>query len=201
MNPVPCRLRTATPDDAAAILAVYAPYVRHTAVTFEYTVPTLEEFRGRMERTLRKYPYLVAEQDGEILGYAYTGAFRSRPAYGWAAETTIYLREDLRRRGLGRRLYTALETISAAQHVFNLNACISYPLVEDEYLTRNSAEFHARMGYRLVGEFNRCAYRFGRWYNMRWMEKIIGEHPAAPPPVIPFPELPPAVLHAAGLTV
>ena len=94
-------IRTANLDDAAALLAVYAPYVEQTAITFEYEVPSLEEFRGRIAHTLRRYPYLAAEESGEILGYAYTGPFGERAAYSWAVETSIYLRQDVRGQGLG----------------------------------------------------------------------------------------------------
>lgn len=193
------RLRAATPGDAQDILDIYAPYIRNTAITFEYEVPGVDEFRGRIQRTLQRYPYIVAERRGTVLGYAYTGSFAGRAAYGWAAEVSIYLREDARGLGLGRRLYAALERISAAQNILNLNACIAVPQVEDRYLTRNSVQFHRHMGYRLVGEFHQCGYKFGTWYNMVWMEKLLGEHPAVPAPVIPFSDLGPllpAVLEA-----
>ena len=101
--------------------------------------------------------------------------------------------------GLGRRLYEAIDVISKAQNILNLNACIGSPETEDEYLTRNSIQFHSHMGYKMVGEFYKCGYKFGRWYNMVWMEKIIGEHPAEPMAVIPFPELDRKVLENAGL--
>ncbi|MDD5937452.1 MAG: GNAT family N-acetyltransferase [Clostridiales bacterium] len=193
-------IRTARPEeDAAELLAIYAPYVEKTAITFEYDVPTLAEFRGRMETILKKYPYLLAQRDGEILGYVYTHPFVGRAAYDWGAETTIYLREDQRRGGLGRKLYQALENVSRAQNILNLNACIGYPEPEDEYLTKNSAQFHAHLGYTMVGEFHQCGYKFGRWYNMVWMEKLIGPHRPGQPPVIPFPELDGEILRAAGV--
>lgn len=182
-------IRPAVANDAEKILSIYAPYIEKTAVTFEYDVPALEEFTGRMKNTLKKYPWLAAESGGEILGYAYTGPFKARAAYDWAAETTIYIREDKKNLGLGRALYSALEEVSRAQNLTNLNACIAYPEKEDEYLTRNSVGFHSHLGYRLVGEFHKCGYKFGRWYNMVWMEKIIQEHPVQPPKFIPFPEL------------
>lgn len=182
-------IRTATAADAADLLAIYAPYVTNTAITFEYEVPSLKEFRSRIIHTLQRYPYLVAEENGNILGYAYTGPFGERPAYGWAAETSIYLRQDVRGKGLGKRLYTALEEISRAQHVQNLYACIAYPDVDDAYLTGNSVAFHAHMGYREVGRFHRCGYKFGTWYHMTWMEKMLGSHDVPPAPFIPFPQL------------
>lgn len=191
MGLAPVVIRPASPEDAPALLDIYAPYVRETAVSFEYDVPSPEEFRGRIRKTLERYPYLLAEAEGEILGYAYTGPFKSRAAYGWAVETSIYLRRDRQGQGLGRRLYGALEDLSRAQGVQNLNACVACPEAEDPYLTWNSVNFHAHLGFRLVGEFYKCGYKFGTWYNMAWMEKLLGEHPANPAPIAPFRQLPP----------
>lgn len=182
-------IRVATPQDAEDLLAVYAPYVTDTAITFEYEVPSLTEFRERIRHTLERYPYLVMEQDGEILGYAYAGPFKERAAYDWAVETTIYVKQGMKEQGIGRKLYQALEDTLIRQNILNLNACIGYPTVEDEYLTRNSMEFHQHLGYRLVGQFYQCGYKFGRWYDMVWMEKLVGEHGVEPVRVKPFPEL------------
>lgn len=192
-------LRTADPTDAAALLEIYAPYVLDTAITFEYDVPSEAEFAARIARTLQRYPYLVAELDGTAIGYAYTGAFHPRAAYDRAAETSIYLRGDCRGHGLGRRLYTALETISLAQNVQNLYACIGWPDEEDAHLTRASAAFHERLGYTLVGEFHRCGYKFGTWYSMVWMEKLLGAHEAEPAAFVPFPKLDAQTLLLAGV--
>ncbi len=182
-------IRVATPQDAEALLAVYAPYVTDTAITFEYEVPSLTEFRERIRHTLERYPYLVMEQDGEILGYAYAGPFKERAAYDWAVETTIYVKQGMKKQGIGRKLYQTLEDTLIRQNILNLNACIGYPTVGDEYLTRNSMEFHQHLGYRLVGQFYQCGYKFGRWYDMVWMEKLVGEHGVEPVRVKPFPEL------------
>ena len=182
-------LRTASTADAKALLELYAPYVEKTAITFEYVVPTPEEFENRITRTLKNYPYLVAEQNGELLGYAYTGPFVGRAAYKWSAEVSIYIKENKRKMGIGKKLYEALEEISKAQNILNLNACIGYTETEDEHLTNNSMEFHTHMGYTLVGRFHNSGYKFGRWYDMIWMEKLIGEHPDKPLPVVPFSEL------------
>lgn len=138
------RIRTAGIYDAQALLEIYAPYVEHTAITFEYETPKRSDFQKRIENTLKKYPYIVAETDGEI---------------------------------------------SRAQHILNLNACIACCDVEDEYLTNDSVAFHSRLGYTMVGKFHQCGYKFGRWYDMVWMEKRIGEHRTAPAPVILFPDL------------
>ena len=182
-------IRIAAPEDAPTLLAIYTPYVTDTAITFEYAVPSLSEFTERVRTTLQKYPYLVAEKDGRIAGYAYAGAFHPRAAYAWTAEASIYLDRSLRHRGLGEQLYGALEQVLRMQNILNLNACIAVPEEDDPYLTRNSLGFHTHMGYRLVGEFSHCGYKFRRWYNMVWMEKLLGEHPPQPAPVRPFPEI------------
>ena len=183
------RIRPAKPEDAEKLLAIYAPYVEQTAITFEYEVPTVEEFRERIHNTLKKYPYLVAEQGGEPVGYAYVGPFHDRPAYDWAVETSIYVDQNKKRIGIGKKLYEALEEELRNRGFLNMNACIAYPAQEDEYLTRTSLGFHTHLGFRPVGSFTRCGYKFGRWYNMVWLEKLMGEHPASPAPVRPFPEI------------
>lgn len=183
------KIRVARLEDAKALLAVYAPYVEKTAVSFEYQVPSEEEFAGRIENILRKYPYFVAECEGEIVGYTYAGAFHSRAAYGWGVETSIYIKEDIRGMGIGRALYTKLEDTLKEMGILNLNACIGSAETEDEYLTNASERFHERMGFVKVAESHMCGFKFNRWYNMIWMEKMIGEHTANPKPVKSFSEV------------
>lgn len=182
-------IRKVTEKDAGELLNIYAPYVTDTAVTFEYTVPTEDEFRSRIIRTLEKFPYLAAVLNGEIAGYAYAGPFHPRAAYGWAVETTVYVKKDKKRMGIGKKLYCALEKVLMEQNILNLYACIACPEKEDEYLTRDSIRFHERLGYRMIGEFYQCGYKFERWYNMVWMEKHIGAHAEKPADVVPFPEI------------
>ena len=169
-------IRSAKTADAERLLEIYDYYVKNTAITFEYDTPSTEEFTARMEHTMERYPYLVIEADGRIEGYAYAGVFKDRAAYDRSCETTIYIDRYVRKNGMGRMLYEALEEKLKAMGILNLYACIAYPDTEDEYLTRNSAEFHEHLGYSKVGEFHKCGYKFGRWYNMIWMEKMIGEH-------------------------
>ncbi len=169
-------IRNAVPQDTRALLDIYGPYVKNTAISFEYEVPSVEEFQKRIENTTKKYPYLIAEEDNQILGYAYAGAFYGRAAYDWSVETTIYLAPGATKKGVGRLLYKSLEEKLKEMGILNLYACIAYPDEEDEYLDKNSALFHEHMGYQKVGEFHKCGYKFGRWYSMIWMEKIIGEH-------------------------
>lgn len=181
-------IRNATREDAGRILEIYRYYVEHTAISFEYETPSLAEFQQRMETTMRRYPYLVLLQDGQIEGYAYGGAFSVRAAYEWSSETTVYLDRNARKQGFGKALYAALEQSLRDMGIRNLYACVACPEHDDEYLTANSAGFHAHLGFVKAGEFHKCGYKFGRWYNMIWMEKFIGEHEANPSPVTRFPE-------------
>lgn len=102
-------IRPASLSDAQAIQTIYAPYVEKTAITFEYEVPSVQEFEKRISKTIEKYPYLVAEENGQVLGYAYASTYYARTAYDWTTELSIYLHEDARGRGLGSQLYDALE--------------------------------------------------------------------------------------------
>ena len=147
-------IRVASEDDAEEILAIYAPYVIKTAITFEYEVPTLEEFRGRIRHTLQKYPYLVAEQDGTILGYAYVGPFHDRAAYDWAVESTIYCAPDARGFGVGDTLYRALLDILDGMGYWNVYALVADPNPASERI-------HARLGFTCVGREPHTAYKFG----------------------------------------
>ena len=174
-------IRTATERDAEKILEIYEYYIRNTAITFECIVPTVEEFAERIRKTLQKYPYLVSELDGEIIGYAYAGPLNTRQAFDWSVECSIYVKPGLHKKGMGRELYTALENALALQNIINLSACIAYPEKEDEYLNFNSVQFHSHFGYSMVGEFHRCGYKFDRWYGMVWMEKFIAPHDVPKP--------------------
>ena len=187
------KIRIVTPDDAGQLLDIYTPYVLHTAITFECQPPTREEFAQRIQKTLTRFPYLAAVQDGEILGYVYASPFHDRPAYDWAVETSIYIRSDCKRMGIGRKLHQALEDVLREQGILNMNACIAYPQTEDEYLTRDSVHFHSRLGYRMVGQFSQCGYKFGRWYDMVWMEKHIAPHLENQPPVRTFDQVRPII--------
>lgn len=187
--PQPVIIRPAAPEDAGVLLQIYAPYVLNTAISFEYTVPSIDEFAGRIRKTLARYPYLVALRDGEIAGYAYASAFKSRAAYDRAVETSIYVSQACRGGGIGRALYEKLEAVLRCQNILNLNACIAFPAGEDAHLTTDSPRFHERLGYQTVAHFHQCGFKFDTWYDMIWMEKLLGEHLPAPAPVRPFLEV------------
>ena len=175
-------IRIATSDDAKELLNIYKYYVENTAITFEYDVPSIEEFSERIKNTLKKYPYLIAENEDGIYGYAYASAFKSRQAYDWAVETSIYVKNGDSRHGVGTLLYNELEKYLKLQNIINVNACIAYP-------NEKSEDFHKKFGYKTVAHFTKCGYKFGKWHDMIWMEKFIGEHTDNPKDVIPFSEL------------
>lgn len=176
------KIEFVSPEDAEELLAIYTPYVLETAISFEYDVPTVEEFRQRILTTTEKYPYLKAVEQGRILGYAYAHPFIDRRAYDWSVETTIYLHHKARKKGIGRALYEALEGYLQAMGICNMNACIAVPN-GDRYVTDASIRFHEKMGFVEVGTFHGSGYKFDHWYDMVWMEKLIGEHKSGTAPV------------------
>ncbi len=179
-------IRVAREEDASALLHIYAYYVEHTAITFEHEVPSLEEFTDRIKETLRNYPYLVAEVDGQVAGYIYAGRFRTRASYAWSASTSIYIDKRYHRMGIGKMLYAEIESILVKQNVINVYAGAAEPVEEDEYLTRNSEYFHEAIGYKVVARYHECGSKFGKWYNLIEMEKIIAERACPPKPFVPF---------------
>lgn len=177
------KIRMATPADAPALLAIYAPYITETDISFEYTVPTLEEFRQRIVTVLTRFPYLVAEREGEILGYVYASPFKIRAAYAWSVETSIYIRRDCRANGIGSALYTRLEELLIRQNIINANAYITYPNEPSEC-------FHKRWGYHETAHYPHIAFKGGNWLDLIAMEKMLCPLPTEPKPVIPITQLP-----------
>lgn len=182
-------IRIATENDAEKILGIYSPYILSTAITFENEIPSIAEFSKRMKNTLQKYPYLVALEEDRIVGYAYASAFRDRPAYDRAVETTIYLLQDHRGMGLGKMLYRSLSDLLKRQNVINLYAGVAFSAAEDVHLENTSKLFHEHLGYSKVAHFSKCGYKFGKWYDVIWMEKMLGDHPDLPAPFIPISNL------------
>ena len=174
-------LRVAREEDAPGLLEIYAPYVEQTVVSFEYTAPTVEEFARRIRETLARHPYLVWEEDGALLGYAYAHPYAARPAYQWSAELTVYLRQGAARRGLGSRLYGALFELLRLQGVRTVYGCVT---AENAL----SVAFHQALGFREAGRFAQVGYKHGRWLDVLWLEKPIA--PAGEPqPLVPFPQV------------
>jgi phosphinothricin acetyltransferase len=171
------KIEAVSAKDAEELLDIYAPYVRETAISFEYDVPSVDEFRERISNISAKYPYIKAvDDDGSIVGYAYANTFKARAAYDWSVETTIYVRKNQRRTGVGKALYESLEGFLRKMGILNMNACIAVTSKEDSHLTNDSVYFHEKMGFQPVGTFHNSGYKFHTWYDMIWMEKMIGNH-------------------------
>lgn len=175
------KIRFASVADAAALLKIYTPFVTDTVVSFEYTAPTLEDFASRVANISAGYPYLVCECDGKIIGYAYAHAYGERAAYQWGAEASIYFAPEGQGKGLSNIIYLALEQLLALQGVRSLYACVT---AENEH----SVEFHHIMGYREIARFERAGYKLGRWLDMLWLGKTIGDFTGEPAPLVPFPK-------------
>lgn len=169
-------IRIATEADVAEILDIYAPYILNTAYTFEYDVPTEEAFLARFRGITAQFPWLVWEEEGRILGYAYGSAPFERAAYAWCSEISIYLRPEAKRRGIGTALYAAVEELLRRQ-----GYTLVYALITSE--NEGSLRFHERAGYTFRVDFPRCGYKFGRWLGVVWMEKTLNfvENPSEKP--------------------
>lgn len=183
-------IREAKLSDAQRISEIYAPYVKKTAITFEYDAPNAKEFKERIATTLKKYPYLVAEMDGVVVGYAYAHTYYGRAAYNWCCELSVYVDAAYTHQHIGSRLYEALESILKDMHILNLYACITAVKegVCDPYITDRSVRFHEHLGYQLCGRFVNCGYKFNRWYDTVYMVKMLGEHGSHPKAVVRFSE-------------
>jgi L-amino acid N-acyltransferase YncA len=175
-------LRLARETDAEALLRIYAPYVRDTAISFEVEPPTPEEFRGRIRTNLAHAPWLVCESDGELVGYAYAGRFHARAAYQWTAEVTVYVRSDNHRRRIGEGLYAALLDGLRAQGFRTAVGVIALP-------NPASVGFHERLGFRPAGVLGSVGFKHGRWHDIGWWALALGDYTAAPPAPRPLHDL------------
>lgn len=203
------RIRLACPADAAAVCAIYAPYVRDTATTFDLEPPTVEEMRQKIATILEERPFLVAEIEcadtraadatshvetgnGEaftVIGYSYASAFRPRKAYLHSIETSVYLAPEAKGFGLGSRLYGALEAILRLQNVYNANACVTYIEPADETCPSTSRIFHERRGYVQCAHIPNCGHKFGRWYDILWLQKQLIPLSQEPEAFVPLPQV------------
>lgn len=164
-------IREATVQDAERLVEIYAHYVKNTAVSFEYDVPSVEEFEERIRHISEKYPYLVCLKDNRIVGYAYASVYSSREAYHWTATSSIYVDKEFRRQGVGALLYKELEERLRNQEIINLLAGVAYIESEDEYLTKDSYYFHTKMGYEKVAHMKSIGKKFNHWYDLIWFQK------------------------------
>lgn len=166
-------IRDAADSDAAACAEIYAPYVDETVISFEEVAPSANEMWRRMSEAIADHAWLVAERGGVVVGYAYAHAFASRPAYRWAAETSIYLDRKHRGRGLGRELYVALLDRLAEQGYRRAFGGITLP-------NDASVGLHRSMGFDPCGVYHRVGWKFGSWHDVAWFQRDLGD-PTAPP--------------------
>jgi L-amino acid N-acyltransferase YncA len=167
---MPLTIRSATADDAAALLAIYAPIVESTTISFETEPPTLEEFTARIQKAVAKWAWLVAEQDGQCVGYAYGSMHRERAAYRYSVEVSAYVAEWARRRGIGALLYRELFTALAARGYCNALAGIALP-------NEASVALHESVGFTAVGVFRNIGWKFGAWHDVAWLERQLRDQP------------------------
>ncbi|MBR2790134.1 MAG: N-acetyltransferase [Eggerthellaceae bacterium] len=185
-------IRPAREEDIEPMRQIYEHYVLTSAATFNGVdeVPAPDAFAAKVARVSARHPWLAAQREGRVVGFAYAAPYRQRAAYDWDVETTIYLAPDERGRGTGRALYSRLEEILRRQHVRTMYACVTHsPHEDDPHLTNASEHFHTAMGFAVCGTMRTCGYKFGCWYDILWLEKRLVEGEGDPEPFIPFSEL------------
>lgn len=160
-------------SDYAACLDIYAPYIRDTVITFEYEVPTLQEFSERIRSITKTYPWLVCRYDGKVVGYAYASQYRGRIAYQWSVESAVYIHPDFHRKGIARRLYKTLLDILRLQGFLTVYAIVGYP-------NEQSVGFHESMGFKSFAVFKKSGYKHGKWRDTLWLQYELAEYPPQP---------------------
>ncbi len=165
-------IRMATPEDAAALLSIYAPLVRETAITFELELPTVDAFRHRIRDTLARHPWLVCEHHGDLIGYAYAASHRARAAYRWSVETSTYVHAAYRRRGVARALYRSLLAMLTVQGFYSAYAGTTLP-------NTPSVALHQSLGFKPVGTFHAVGYKLGKWHDVAWWQRALQHHYSA----------------------
>ena len=171
-------IRIARPTDAKAVLEIYSPYITDSAVSFEISVPSQSEFESRMTETLARFPWLVLEDEGQVVGYAYASSHRSRCAYNWSVEASVYVSPDHRKKKIASRLYTALFEILKKQGVLNVYSGITLP-------NEASVSFHESMGFSSVGVYHKVGFKLEKWHDVGWWQLRLLECDT-PSNVIPF---------------
>ena len=176
------QIRVATAADAGQILAIYAPYIEHTSYTFETEVPTVEQFAARITRYLEYWPWLVAEINGRIAGYAYASRYRERTGYQWCAECSIYMHDDYRKQGIGKKLYEELFRILEKQGYRNVYAVINTP-------NDTSVAFHESCGFTFFAMYEKVGWKLGQWKNVGWWRLVLNEFDDKPLAPVRFSSL------------
>ncbi len=174
-------VRCATTADADGIRAIYAPVVLETPISFELEPPTVDEMRGRIEKTLPHFPWLVCESDGNVEGYAYASRHRERAAYQWSADVSVYVAADARRKGVGRRLYTPLLGMLADMNYYTALAGVVLP-------NPGSVGLHEAMGFKPIGVYRNIGYKLGAWHDVGWWQCKLREYDHEPRKPMDMPE-------------
>ncbi len=174
-------IRFATPADAPAILDIYAPYITDTCISFEYEVPPITGFAERIRIIQQQLPYLLADVNGQVLGYAYASRHRDRSAYQWSVDTSVYVCRDGHRQGIARQLYTTLFEVLRRQGYYNAYAGITLPNAPSE-------AFHRTMGFEPIGTYTNVGYKFGAWHDVGWFQLTLQPHDPNPAPPISITE-------------
>jgi phosphinothricin acetyltransferase len=169
-------IRMATPDDAAAIAGIYRPIVESTAISFEIVAPDVDEMRRRIQEITASQPWLVCAWDGVVAGYAYAATHRARAAYQWSVDTSVYVDERFRRRGIGEALYRSLFALLTAQGYANAFAGITLP-------GSASVALHEHVGFTPVGIYRRVGYKLGAWHDVGWWQRPLDRGEAGPSPI------------------
>ncbi len=172
-------IRPVNEKDSASLLQIYAPFIRETDITFEYDVPSVQEFADRISSVTKRYPWLVCESDGKVIGYAYASRHSERTAYQWSVNVSVYVKPEHHGKHLATALYTALFEILRRAGYFNAYACITTPNVKSE-------GFHQAFGFKPIGVFNNVGFKFGKWKSVRWFEyalSALSSDPQKPKPV------------------
>ena len=167
-------IRLIQENDAQTVLDIYTPYVFNTHITFEYDVPTIEQFLEKIRTITAEYPWLICLKDDKIIGYAYGSEHRHRTAYKWSPESTIYLSEDVFGKGIGRILYSTLFNILRLQGYFNVYAGIGMP-------NERSERLHRAVGFQELGIFKKVGYKLGKWHDTKWFQLHLQKHIINPP--------------------
>lgn len=182
-------IRMAMPSDSGAILKIYAPYIKNTAVSFETEIPSAAEFARRIEGIIEKYPYLVYQIDGEIAGYAYASEHRERSAYLYDIDVSIYVSPQYHGTGAAYKLYDCLFTVLKELGYYNAYAAYTVP-------NEKSRRFHEKFGFTLIGTHHKTGYKFGKWHDVVWLEKTISDHIETPGALKSMTDLPKKIFHS-----
>jgi L-amino acid N-acyltransferase YncA len=183
-------IRLAAAEDAPGVLAIYAPIVQLTAISFEISVPTVDEMSDRITDRQPTHPWLVAESTDGILGYAYAGRFNDRAAYGWSVETSVYVADSARGQGVGQALYSSLLDVLTAQGYRQAVGFIALP-------NQASVSLHERTGFHHLGTFEAVGWKFGAWHDVGWWQRPLARDGTIPRPPVPLDALDPSILEDA----